>query len=373
MSKKIILNIFLVFLIIASVIALGWIWKEERAKNAQDAKRASELNQAASSAAIDETANNLSFYDKLIEKKDVNILVIGDSIGVGTGVKENENWVSQVVTRIQSEYESKVTLKNVSEEGLTDYAGFTISKTMKDSTDYDMIFLCFGSGESRDSLALYGEAMIRGIRERYPAGSIIWLMESNMDDDEEGKREVLFKLQERYRFFVSDVMTAMKDSGDDKNLYQDSGLPNKEGHKIYAETVLDTIATNIKYDFRDLIDNEDERASISEGADKFLKSTYVKAGKMHKTDNLSFRARGRAHTLIGIDMDYEVGDSAVLYVDGHEFPCDLARLSGGKKGRLYVPVTETVDIKKQIKITFNSEAAANRFHGFVINRVSNSE
>lgn len=66
-----------------------------------------------------------SFYQKVSKGIDVNVLVVGDSIGAGAGASHlSHTWPNILVSHIKSKYNVEVKLTNISMGGNTSYAGY---------------------------------------------------------------------------------------------------------------------------------------------------------------------------------------------------------------------------------------------------------
>lgn len=66
-----------------------------------------------------------SFYQKLLDGFDVNVLIVGDSIGEGAGTEtDGQQWFKQLQTYLRTVNKSKVSVTNVSMGGNASYALF---------------------------------------------------------------------------------------------------------------------------------------------------------------------------------------------------------------------------------------------------------
>lgn len=86
--------------------------------------------------ALQEKREGDSFYQKLADGFDVNVLVVGDSIGAGAGASDdNHNLSTLLKNKIAETYGSLVTLTNVSLGGNTSYAGYASTMALDDNVD----------------------------------------------------------------------------------------------------------------------------------------------------------------------------------------------------------------------------------------------
>lgn len=66
-----------------------------------------------------------SFYQKLADGFNVNILIIGDSIGAGAGSsKADQTWANRLRDALAKDYDVNVHMTNVSMGGNSSYAGY---------------------------------------------------------------------------------------------------------------------------------------------------------------------------------------------------------------------------------------------------------
>ena len=98
---------------------------------------------------------DLDFYEKLKNKEDVNVLIIGDSIGEGSGGEYGQLWFQLLENAVEKEYGVKYRTRNVSFGGNVAYCGYVSSKIFADGTDYDLAVLCYSQNDG--SLAEHGQ------------------------------------------------------------------------------------------------------------------------------------------------------------------------------------------------------------------------
>lgn len=92
-----------------------------------------------------------SFYQKLADGFDVNVLIVGDSIGEGTGTEtDGQQWFKQLQTYLQNVNKGKVSVTNVSMGGNTSYAGYVRTMALNDDVDYDLAIICYGQNDRTD-------------------------------------------------------------------------------------------------------------------------------------------------------------------------------------------------------------------------------
>ena len=125
-------------------------------------------------AALKQQEAEDSFYQKLADGFDVNVLIVGDSIGAGTGTEtDGQQWYTQLQTYLGTVNKSKVSVTNVSMGGNASYAGYVRTMALNDDVDYDLAIICYGQNDGADGLSTNYESIIQAIRTKYPDCSII--------------------------------------------------------------------------------------------------------------------------------------------------------------------------------------------------------
>ena len=121
-----------------------------------------------------------SFYQKLTDRFDVNVLIVGDSIGAGVGTEtEGQQWFKQLQTYLRTVNKSKVSVTNISMGGNASYAGYVRTMSLNNDVDYDLAIICYGQNDGIDGFSTNYESILRAIRSKYPDCSIISILESS--------------------------------------------------------------------------------------------------------------------------------------------------------------------------------------------------
>lgn len=181
-------------------------------------------------------------YQKLKAGRYINILIVGDSIGEGTGASESERqWFTLLTKWMRETYGVEYTLTNISMGGNTSYAGYAREMILDDGIEYDLAIICYGENDNEEEFSLNYEAIIRGIRQKYSACSMISILESSQKAYTNKIQEIR-KLADYYDIPVADTIRAFQESGypyDD--LAEDGTHPGDIGQRLYFETVRDII------------------------------------------------------------------------------------------------------------------------------------
>ena len=184
-----------------------------------------------------------SFYQKMADGFDVNVLVVGDSIAEG-GQGEN-GWCTLLQNNLRKTYNNRVSFTNVSMGGNASYAGYVRTMALNDDVGYDLAIICYGQNDGADGFSTNYESIIRAIRSKYPDCSIISILESSRREYTE-KMTTIQSICEHYSIPVADTIAAFNNSGkayDD--LTGDGVHPNEAGQEIYFETVKTVIDDNV--------------------------------------------------------------------------------------------------------------------------------
>lgn len=126
------------------------MWGEKKKANAetQELTKLNEQifaeNQAKAEALKQKEAED-SFYQKLADGFDVNVLIVGDSIGAGAGTQtERQQWYTQLQSYLKTVNDGRVSVTNVSMGGNASYAGYVRTMALNDDVDYDLAIICYG-------------------------------------------------------------------------------------------------------------------------------------------------------------------------------------------------------------------------------------
>lgn len=172
-----------------------------------------------------------SFYQKLTDGFDVNVLIVGDSIAEnGQGEK---GWCTLLQNNLRKTYNNRVSFANVSMGGNVSYAGYVRTMALNDDVDYDMAIICYGQNDGTDGFSTNYESIIRAIRSKYPDCSIISILESSQREYTE-KMTTIQSICEHYSIPVADTIASFNNSGkayDD--LTGDGVHPNEAEQPLY--------------------------------------------------------------------------------------------------------------------------------------------
>ena len=303
-----------------------------------------------------------SFYQKLMDGFDVNVLVVGDSIGAGAGTEtDGQQWFKQLQTYLRTINKGKVSVTNVSMGGNTSYAGYVRTKALNDDVDYDLAIICYGQNDGYDGLSTNYEAMVRAIRNKYPDCSIISILESSQREYTPNIVAIQ-SICEHYGIPVADTIAAFNNSGkayDD--LTKDGVHPNDAGQEIYFETIKSVIDDNVAASTGKMSDVDVINADVHK-FDNFV--WYDASSDFERVDDTTFAISTSASGILGIDYTYKSGDNkADIYVDGELFESPTVTFDYDFSQRHILVISDDCTVKNEIKVVFTSKEQADSFKG----------
>lgn len=312
-----------------------------------------------------------SFYQKLSYGLDVNILVVGDSIGANSGASSSDNYWTNKLQRyirdaymLNSKYGGTVKLKNVSMGGNSSYAGYVRTLCLDDEVDYDLIVFCYGQNDSIDKFEIYYEAMVRAGRKKYPNASIISILESSQRDYTP-KMKIIQDICASYNIPIADTIASFNSSRFEYDeLSKDGVHPNDMGYELYFETVKNVIDENVKCGTGKLGDVDLQ----NEGTSAFNKFVwYGKKGDaiFRRIDDCTYQISGiSAHGIMGIDYAYQSGNNkAEIYIDGVLYKAPTVYFDYDFSQRRILVVGFDLTVNEKIKIVFETKKQADEFNG----------
>ena len=300
-----------------------------------------------------------SFYQKLADGFDVNVLIVGDSIAEN-GQGEN-GWCTLLRNNLRETYNCNVSFTNISMGGNSSYAGYVRTMSLDDDVNYDLAIICYGQNDSITGFSINYESIIRAIRSKYTDCSIISILESSQRSYT-GKMTIIQNICEHYSIPIADTIAAFNNSGKDyKDLSNDGVHPNNAGQKIYFETVKSLINDKVAA-YTGKMKNSSVINAEAQKFDNF--AWYGKDTDFKRVDDTTFTLNTPASGILGIYYTYRSGSNkADIYVDGELFKSLNVMFNYGFSQRHILIVNNNCDVKKEIKIVFGSKEQADGFYG----------
>ena len=303
-----------------------------------------------------------SFYQKLTDGFDVNVLIVGDSIGAGAGTEtDGKQWYTQLQTYLKTVNNGKVSVTNVSMGGNSSYAGYVRTMALNGDVNYDLAIICYGQNDDTDGFSTNYESIIRAIRSKYTDCSILSILESSQREYTE-KMTIIQSICEHYSIPVVDTIAAFNNS---EKVYDDltgDGVhPNDAGQAIYFETVKAVIDDNVSASTGKMADADVINADVHK-YDNFV--WYDASSDFERVDDTTFIISTSASGILGIDYTYESGDNkADIYVDGELFESPTVTFDYDFSQRHILVVSNDCTVKNEIKVVFTSKEQADGFNG----------
>ena len=214
----------------------------------------------------------LNAYQKLACGIDINLLIVGDSIGALPWTMDLSDW-------IQDNYRVNCYLKNISLGGNDSYAGIISERMLDDDRKYDLILVCYGQNDDEEFFAHDYEGLIRSIIFDYPECNVISVLESPQRLYTSKMNDIM-RIAEYYKISIADTIKAFEESGYAYEKLTDDGIhPNDQGQKIYLETVAEMIAGQVETEYRRKISVFEEafrKRTIPDLESYYYKQNYIR-------------------------------------------------------------------------------------------------
>lgn len=270
--------------------------------------------------------DNLTVYEKVADGKSFNYLIIGDSIGRGSGAeKQSLRWFNQLEALIQESYGSKARRHSIVQSGATAFEGLYKLQNSQLTVEMDLVFIVFGENDRKfmdqNEFSFFYEKLILKTKELYPRAEIITFVESSLKQEPfaDAIKTVSFKhgaktLDMRIPFSDSGLLT--------EHLTSDMIHPNGKGYQLYAQSIFDLMNKNIEnksviaqssksllsHNYFSLTDETDFARSNG-----FILEDRVFVSK-RKGDYLEYEFHG---PVLGVNaLRHEEGGMMDVYIDG---------------------------------------------------------
>jgi hypothetical protein len=309
-----------------------------------------------------------SFYQKLKAGQDVNILVLGDTVGTGEGSSAQENsWVSLLQATLEENYDSSVSVTNLSAADATTYTGYgTLMQQEGDGTEYDLAILCYALGDtSDDRFSLGYEAVIRAVRNSYTQCGIIEVIENRLESDSQ-RAESMTALSEHYGTLLVDTRSSFEENG---SYADDDGYPNDQGQQVYSQAVCAQIDQAVEAD-RGYSDREIE--PVNQAVSLFSEYQYYPVSEFEKLDEIRYQLElGSVSGALGIDYTALAGTSAVdVYIDNAWVATLNNSVEEGEEQHNILLVNPACHVDSTIMLVFSNARQAEGFNGIMFSQAS---
>ena len=362
-------------IIIAAAIVLicSLVLHNENVKREKLLEEAKHYSDVVEDQAKDENdkKGNYSFYQKLKKGYDVDILVIGDSIGKGVGTKEESaKWFNILKKDLEKRYSVKVEITNISMPGTTSYAGYVNTmlldyekvESKKSYRQYDLAIICYGQNDADYGFSTNYESIIRAVMKKYPNASIISILESSIED-KSTKIDVIRELCEYYDLQIADTVKAFEK---EENLSGDGVHPNEAGQLVYSDTISKIIESNVVAN----TGKPKNKTALNKKAERYnnFKWYGLDNKKVRQTGSKSYSADISSSGVLGIYASYLNTDNINIYIDGELLNLRNQNLNSNLAHDNIAIIEPNCLINRDIRIDFKSNEEADSFKGFCISQ-----
>lgn len=243
------LSILTILLIIVGISAIG-VGATRDNKNEKALVASAKLSREGSSTE-EARASSLNFYENLSEKKAVNALVIGDSIGQSNSASNNDKkWSNLIAKDVKEKYKSTMTTDFITGDSTTGVRAWVELNNTKPTKQYDIAFICFGQKDQwnikAEQFGLFYESIIVKLKKTNPNIEIIPIIESSFREYNDYSK-VIKDLSNHYKLQYADTIKGFSSSSETyEKLTTDIEIPNDKGYSQYATTIEKVIYDNCK-------------------------------------------------------------------------------------------------------------------------------
>ena len=306
------------------------------------------------------------FYQKLKSGRDVNILVVGDSIGGGAGSTEGNSWAELLKEWIENTYYCRCVLTNISLGGNTSYAGYVSEMLLDDGTEYDLAIICYGENDGTSGFVKEYEAIIRGLNRKYKNCALISILESSQKTYTRKIKDII-SLAGHYDYPVADTIEAFEKSGKSfEDLCVDDKHPNDEGYKLYFDTISGIIEKKCTaYEAHETKDVAPYDPEVKE-YDTFY---YIGSPDCVRTDKKTWEIKFNGSLSGKLGIDHELlpgGGSLSVYADGELITEENYEWDYDYPLKAIHKINDSgCSVNENIRLEFSSSEMADSFSGLI--------
>ena len=363
-----ILAVVISVLCIAFMAILHFSDKDSRAETeavveeVNEGTRAEEKTQSVQAAAAKAAREKTdSFYQKLVDGFNVNILVVGDTLASGYGSSGADlTWSSLLAQELRTKYGIQVEMDNLALIDSDAYSAYSQIKTLDEKMEYDLCIVCTGAYDTNESLAYHYEAILRAIGDAFKKCSIITVLE-NTEGTHEWKTNIIRNLSDVYKAAVADTITP---SGENLDPYViDGRFLNDEGQVLYEKAILKTIMDGAKHE----TPYEKVRVKAqNKETSKFDAFYYVPADNFSRDGN-QYTFETSFEGALAVDYELIPGETSMsVYFDGEPIVgYDTSNYYGANIERAQL-IGDNMRVRRRVTVIFENEEQADGFHGIYI-------
>ncbi|MBE5875872.1 MAG: SGNH/GDSL hydrolase family protein [Lachnospiraceae bacterium] len=312
-----------------------------------------------------------SFYQKLKDGFDVDILVVGDTIATAYGATKPEySWVRTIELYLEQVYQIEVNITNLALADSSAYAGYANLMMLNDEIEYDLALICYGEKDSAESIDVFYEPIIRAVRDGYPKCSMIAMLEATSAGYIE-KAQRIQTIAEHYDIPVVDAIEGFSSGeyAEFDELTDDGIHPNDTGHQLYAYLLSEVIDAEVKaytgYDSSE-VEPLSDMAKYFETFAWYSVDNFTRDGETYIYTMTGFELED---VLLGIDFGFVAGDnSCEITVDGESLGSIEKTFAEGEEEHQIMPVGILEAVRSELVIKFATPEQADAFRGIYFNQ-----
>ncbi len=191
-------------------------------------------------------------YDRIQAGKSISYLVVGDSIGRGSGASSHSyKWFKQLEHKMLQANATAMRGNQIVQSGATAFEGLFKLQTTKQEYPgkYDLVFVVFGENDRKymnaHEFGVLYEALIRKIKVFYPKADIITVTENPLRN--QAFIEAIETISAHYQASNVNMAEAFRATGKaPASLTKDGVHPNDEGYTIYAGELYKQLMANTR-------------------------------------------------------------------------------------------------------------------------------
>ena len=247
-SKSKVLDISIIILIIALIVVIGVGTIRDKKTLARNMETYSG-DSTSSSENNENQATTSNPYEKIKEGKEVNILVLGNGIGLSEGKTDDSgNWTSSLSKWLEETYKSKANITNLSQDKATVKVGLEELEKNKDT--FDLAYIIFGENDQKalkpNEFKEDYEKIIEILKERNKNVDIVPIIENSIRKKNEYTTIIEAIGKDNYIKVLDMATVFTKDPAPYAKLTTKGGIyPNNVGYSLYFSNVKSLIEANI--------------------------------------------------------------------------------------------------------------------------------
>jgi len=312
-------------------------------------------------------------FDKIRSSEPISYLIIGDSIGRGSGAsKDQTKWFYLLEQSVFEQHGTPMQRNMLVQSGATAFEG--LYKFRNSSLqNIDLVFIVFGENDrkymNKEVFYTFYSQLLLQVKEKYPTAEIITLTESSLDN--ENFADTIAELSKELNALNLDMRIPFNESGKSvKRLTKDLVHPNDDGYQLYSDYIYQYLETRIQKGNKstDIPKNEFAAKAINmetKNEYQFKDSSFIKRDGYYTSDekgaSIDFTFTG---TYLGANMIRSpLGGLVDVYIDD-EFVTSISTWWPFKKPRSLYIAGGLSDSKHTVSFRMKGKSSSHNTSGF---------